>query len=222
MRKSFTVILSSILLITTFACSASPAAHFAPSDALYFDDFSQNTSGWTVIQDENGSARYEDNHYRISIEKADTEYLAEAGQTFQDDVRIEVDARKVGGPDVNYLGVMCRYQDPDNYYLFLITTDGYSAILMRYNGTLRMISPGQEFLKMDGINSGEKLNHLRVDCVGEKLTLYANGTQVSLAYDHTLVGGDVGLMARSSRLEGGTDIEFDNFAVYDPALAANP
>ncbi len=218
MRKFLTVILSLVLLASTFGCSASTV----PAGALYFDNFSANTSGWTVLQNGDGSIRYADNHYRITVEKADAELIAEAGQTFQDDVRIEVDARKVGGPDVNYLGVICRYQDPDNYYLFLITTDGYSGIVMRQNGTLRMISPGVEFLKMKGINLGEKTNHLRVDCVGETLALYANGTQVSLAFDHTFVGGDVGLMARSSRFEGGTDIEFDNFAVYDPAQAPNP
>jgi len=218
MRKFLTVILSLVLLASTFACSASKV----PPGALYFDNFSANTSGWTVLQNEDGSIRYADNHYRITVEKADTELIAEAGQTFQDDVRIEVDARKVGGPDVNYLGVICRYQDPDNYYLFLITTDGYSGIVMRQNGGLRMISPGVEFLKMEGIKLGEKTNHLRVNCVGETLALYANGTQVSLAFDHTVVGGDVGLMARSSRFEGGTDIEFDNFAVDDPAQAPNP
>ena len=82
-----------------------------------------------------------------------------------------------------------------------------------------MISPGGNWLKMDGIKSGSVTNHIRVDCIGDALTVYANGKQVSDSYDHTFVGGDAGLVARSSRLEGGVDIQFDNFIVNKPRPA---
>lgn len=46
-----------------------------------------------------------------------TEYDAWANQSrsFPGDVRIEVDAAKIGGPDDNDFGVICRYQDIDNF-----------------------------------------------------------------------------------------------------------
>jgi len=87
---------------------------------------------------------------------------------------------------------------------------------MKKAGVLQMISPGGSWLKMAGIKSGSVTNHIRVDCVGDALTLYANGKQVSNSYDHTFVGGDAGLVARSSRLEGGVEIQFDNFMVNKP------
>ncbi len=142
--------------------------------------------------------------------------IATAGKSFQEDVSIEVDARKIGGSDDNYFGVVCRYQNPDNYYMFLITSDGLSGILMNKDGTLQLISPGATWLKMDGINKGSMTNHIRVDCIGDALTLYANGKQVSDSYDRSFVGGDAGLVARSSRLEGGVDIQFGNFIVNKP------
>jgi hypothetical protein len=215
MRKFFTVSFVLILVTLTCACASSPATPDA-QNALFFDDFSKSGRGWTVLQNDSGSISYADGHYRMFVEKPDTLLRANAGQAFQDDVRIEVDARKVGGSDDNYFGVICRYQNPDNYYMFLITSDGYSGIVMRKNGNLQMISPGAKFLKMKGINLGSKTNHIRVDCAGESLTLYANGTQVSSSYDHSFVGGDAGLVARSNKIEGGMDIQFDNFAVYNP------
>ena len=87
---------------------------------------------------------------------------------------------------------------------------------MNKNGALQMISPGANWLKMDGIKKGSATNHIRVDCIGDSLTMFDNGKQVSDSYDHSFVGGDVGLVARSSRLEGGVDIQFDNFIVIKP------
>ncbi len=128
-----------------------------------------------------------------------------------------MDARKIGGSDDNYIGILCHYQNPDNYYVLMVTSDGYSGIAMRKDGQDTLISPGLKFLKMDGIKKGSATNHIRADCIGEALTLYANGKQVSLAYDKSLTGGDTGLAVRSGRLEGGVDIRFNNFSVASPA-----
>jgi hypothetical protein len=198
-----------------FGCTGKPAVSVT-NNTLFYDNFSQANGSWTKQQDASGTIGYENNHYHILVKTVDTMLIATAGKSFQDDVSIEVDARKIGGSDNNYFGVVCRYQNPDNYYMFLITSDGLSGILMNKDGVLSMISPGGKWLKMAGIKSGTVTNHIRVDCIGDALTLYANGKQVSDSYDHTLVGGDAGLVARSSRIEGGADIQFDNFIVNKP------
>jgi hypothetical protein len=212
MRSLFKVILVLLMVATAYACSGSQATPDT-TNALFFDDFSQSSSGWTQVQNENGTSAYDNGSFHISINKASTLLLANPGKSFGGDVSIEVDARKIGGSDDNYFGVLCHYQDPDDYYMFLITSDGYAGIIMRKGGEETLISPGKKFLKMDGINNGGTTNHIRADCVGEALTLYANGQQVSLAYNSSLTGGDVGLAVRSGNLEGGTDIRFDNFVV---------
>lgn len=124
---------------------------------------------------------------------------------------------KVGGSDDNYYGILCHYQNPDNYYMLMLTSDGYSGIPMRKNGQDILISPGLQFLKMDGIQKGNATNHIRADCIGEALTLYTNGKKVSLASNNTLTAGDTGLAVKSGRLEGGVDIRFNNFRVTRPA-----
>jgi hypothetical protein len=214
--RKFFVLVSLVVVLGAFACSSKPASPVT-KNTLFFDDFSQITSGWTKLQDATGSMAYHNNHYVISVTNPDSMLIATAGKSFQDDVSIEVDAKKIGGSDNNYYGVICRYQNPDNYYMFLITSDGLSGILMNKNGNLQMISPGANWLKMDGIKKGTATNHIRVDCVGDSLVIYSNGKQVSDSYDHSFIGGDVGLVARSSRLEGGVNIQFDNFIVNKPA-----
>jgi hypothetical protein len=216
--KKFHIFVPLVLVLVSalFGCAGNPSAQNT-RNALFFDDFSQTTGSWTRQQDATGSMGYENAHYNILVSKKDSMLIATAGKSFQDDVSIEVDARKVGGSENNYFGVVCRYQNPDNYYMFLVTSDGLSGILMNKNGVMQMISPGANWLKMAGIKSGSVTNHIRVDCVGEALVLYANGKQVSNSFDHTFVGGDAGLVARSSRLEGGVEIQFDNFMVNKPS-----
>jgi hypothetical protein len=48
------------------------------------------------------------------------------------------------------------------------------------------------------------------------MTLYANGKQVSLAYDSSFTGGGVGLVAATGKIADNLDILFDNFRVYQP------
>jgi hypothetical protein len=203
------------LAISLYACASKPAAADTRK-VLFSDDFSQSSSGWTQQKDDSGTIEYGDNNYHILVNKPGTLLLANPGKSFQGDVSIEVDARKTGGSNDNYFGILCHYVDPDNYYLLMITSDGFSGIAMRKDGHDSLISPGLTFLKMDGIKKGNATNHMRADCIGEALTLYANGKQVSLAYNNSLTGGDSGLAVRSGKLVGGADILFDNFRVYSP------
>jgi hypothetical protein len=204
------------VLASLYACAAQPTPS-GNQKSLFFDNFSSNSSGWTQLQDDNGKLAYQQNAYDILINKPSTLLIANPGKTFQGDITVEVDARKTGGSDDNYIGILCHYQDPDNYYLLMITSDGYSGIAMRKDGMDSLISPGLKFLQMDGIKKGKATNHIRADCIGEALTLYANGKQVSLAFNNSLTGGDTGLAVRSSRLEGGAEIRFDNFSVSTPS-----
>jgi len=205
-----------ITAICLYACSSTPVTQDT-REILFRDDFSQSSSGWTQMKDDNGVIEYGNNDYHILVNQPGTLLIANPGKSFRGDVSIEVDVHKIGGSDDNYIGILCHYQDPDNYYLLMLTSDGYSGIARRKDGQDSLISPGLKFLKMDGIKKGNAINHIRADCIGEALMLYANGQQVSLAYDHSLTGGETGLAVRSGKLAGGVDSLFDNFTVYRPA-----
>jgi hypothetical protein len=216
LQKFLIVPLILFAIASLYACASKPAAPDT-KNALFFDDFSQNSSGWTQLKNDEGTIEYVDASYHMLVNKPGALLLAHPGKSFQGDVSIEVDAHKMGGPNDNYFGILCHYQNPDNYYLLMVTSDGYSGIAMRKDGQDTLISPSLKFLKMEGIKKGNTTNHIRADCIGEALTLYANGKQVSLAYNNSLTGGDTGLGVRSGRITGGLDIRFDNFLVNSPA-----
>ncbi len=183
-------------------------------EILFQDDFSDPDSGWDRRQDSDGVTDYTgDGAYRIRVDTPNLEVWANPGRNFKD-VRIEVDATKVAGPDDNDFGVLCRYVDTQNFYFFLISSDGYFGIGKKVNDETQVI--GAENLESHtAIRQGTTTNHIRADCVGNTLSLYANGTLLRTVSDDTFQEGDVGLMA-GTYAEPGVEIFFDNFVVYKP------
>ena len=131
-------------------------------------------------------------------------------------MRIEVVAVKKSGTVDNAFGVLCRYQDPDNYYFLEISSDGYAGIGINNAGVKTLLSSSDNNMVPDSsINQGDASNHLRVDCIGSTLSLYVNGTQAVSVTDSSFTGGDIGLIAETFSVAG-TEIQFDNLFVYKP------
>jgi hypothetical protein len=211
-----------VLVLVALACginsgpTPTPAGNNGAMQVLFKDDFSDVNSGWDRTTNASGTTDYVSGGYRINVIDTDTYFFANPYQSFQNDVRIEVDATKAGGPDDNAFGVQCRYQDTKNYYYFYISSDGYAGIGIDNAGTKTIISSSDGNLVSDShINQGAATNHIRADCIGSNLSLYVNGTQTSTATDSTFTGGDVGLVAKTFKVAG-TDILFQNFVVYKP------
>lgn len=226
MKKN--VLLLSIMLFTALACNATSLipkisdTTEVPSNVLYQDDFSDTSTGWPSITDADGITDYEKGAYRIRVDTIGSEgngmdTWAHPGQDLDGDVRVEVDVTKIGGPDSNDMGVLCRYtKDEDenfNFYYFLITSDGYVWIAKMKASEAEMIS-GEEMIQSDAIKK-TGTNHIRADCIGKKLTLFVNGEEVANATDSDFTSGDIGLIAGTFE-EPGVDIKFDNFIVTKP------
>jgi hypothetical protein len=209
--------LFSILLVTGLACQSAvpsqPQATASPSGTILFeDDFSDPGSGWDRLQSAEGIMDYDAAGYRILVNALDTNFWSTPHKSFAD-VRLEVDAGKLGGPEENRAGLMCRYSGAD-YYFFMITHDGYFGVGVFAGGQAVLL--GQSEMQFHpAIHTGVNINHLRADCVGEALTLYANGQQLASVQDARLKDGDVGLLAGTFG-QPGVDMIFDNFVVIQP------
>jgi hypothetical protein len=190
------------------ASTSSPAA----GTILFKDDFSSPISGWDHTKYAEGIMDYDSGGYRILVNAPDVNVWSTPHKDFGD-ARVEVDAGKLGGPDENRIGLICRSSGQD-YYFFIITSDGYYGLGIFKNGQARLL--GQDQMQASpAIHKGLAVNHLRADCKGDTLTVFANGLPLAETQDATLKHGDVGLVAGTFK-QPGADIVFDNFVVFAP------
>lgn len=189
-----------------------PAASTAnPGDVLYQEQFESNTTGWARIANDNGIMDYDGGGYRILVRQPKLNIWSTSEKDFGD-VRVEVDVIKLNGPDENRMGLICRYQGGD-YYFFIISNDGY-YVIGKFIGGLTVLL-GQSEMQASVAIQTSTMNHLRADCIGDKLTFYINFTEVASATDTDFPSGDVGLLA-GAFAEPGVDVMFDNFVVIQP------
>jgi hypothetical protein len=216
--KCYLLITVCLLLLAAMACSLVadliPGDETPlPEDVLFRDDFSDPSSGWDRVDTADGVTDYQDGRYRILVNTPNTDVWANPGLAFGD-VIVEVDATKAGGPDDNDFGVICRYQDIENFYFFLLSSDGYYGIGRVVDGEQTLIGDDQLYPD-DAIRQGEATNHIRADCVGSSLTLHINGVELAEVQDDTFASGDVGLLAGTFD-QPGTELLFDDFVVKRP------
>lgn len=216
--KRLLALLSSFIFLslacsTTSATPAPPQDQGAPSGSILFqDDFAQPVTGWDRFTTTEGMMDYDKGGYRLLVNATNTNFWSTPHKNFAD-VRMEVDSGKLGGPDENRIGLICRYTGSD-YYFFMITSDGFYGVGIFSGGKAQLL--GQSEMKSDAsIKTGMAVNHLRADCVGDTLTFYINGFPVATAQDVTLKSGDVGLLA-GTFTQLGVDIVFDNFVALKP------
>lgn len=182
-------------------------------DLLYSDDFSTH-SRWDTWNVDESIVDFSSGGLRFFVNQTNYDYWSVLDEYFVD-TSIEVDAVKVNGPDDNRMGVICRYQDKENFYQFLISSDGYYGILKVLDGKSTIISGGQlEYSADVAAVTGEKV-HIQAVCLGSSLTLSVNGTLLASAYDQDLLHGDVGLTA-GANVAKPVDVLFDDFRVSQP------
>lgn len=209
----------SVIALTILACSTLTGGNnsgdgSASSDAniLYQDDFSSSNSGWDQYSDSEGLTDYENGAYKIGIYTDTMFYWANPYQDFGD-VIVEVEAQKTGGGDDMQYGIVCRHSDVDNWYVLVISGDGWAAIRKRYQGSdLEYIA---DWVEVSSVNTGNSTNMLRAECVGSRLSLYVNGSLAVETNDPDISSGDAGLMAGTFD-QSTAEVLFDNFVVRKP------
>ena len=105
----------SLLIVLSLACSTGVSTTSVPQDqtalsgsVLFQDDFSRSVSGWDRFTNAEGTMDYDAAGYRMLINSLNTNFWSTPHKNFAD-VRMEVDAGKLGGPDENRIGLICRF-----------------------------------------------------------------------------------------------------------------
>lgn len=210
---------SLLFVLLLSACQVSlpflPDDAFAQSgDILFEDDFSNPASGWFTAANEIGLAEYtSDGFFHIRINAPGYNFWSTPAKTFTN-VIIEADSVKLSGPEINRIGLICRYQNPQNYYFFIISTDGYYGVGKVKDGVSTLLAQTQ-MERSPAVLPGAAINHLRGECVGDTLIFYVNQKPLAIVADPDFSSGDVGLLVGTFD-EAGIDVYFDNFIVAKP------
>lgn len=216
MSRTFMLVLLLTMLLTSCEVPSLSSSYFdIPSGAVLFqDDFTNPSSGWeNLTHEQYGTMDYFDGYYRIQVIGEQQMLLASPGLNFTD-VRLESDTIKVIGSSDDIFGLICRVKDQENYYFFVISSDGYYGIGKMINGLQTMIDTSG-MLPSEIINQGKSVNHLRADCIGDHLELSVNGQLLTSVKDVELSNGDVGfLLGNFETFEN--VVLFDNFSVINP------
>jgi hypothetical protein len=207
--------LLSLALMASVVAGCAAADTPMPSESVLFqDDFSRSSSGWEIRHRTDSIFEYRDGEYAMLVLAPHTSSWSTAGLSFGE-VRIEVDARQTGGSVDNLYGVICRYQDDNNFAFLIASSDGFAGI-GDYRGGRRDLLSGEAMLPAGSIAPDGLSNHLTAECLTNALRLYINGTLTAeVASDSEVSEGDIGLIV-GSYLEPGVELTFDNFSALVP------
>ncbi len=179
--------------------------------AVYQDDFSSSSSGWDEFDGDNGATFYANGAYHIRVDSTKYYVWGNPGQSFSDAL-VSVQARPVRPVGDADFGVICRYQNKDNFYALEISEDGYYAIWKEEGGEYTALV---EWAASDAIPVDGSPVTIQAACVGDTLTLAVNDVVIAEVQDTSFSSGDIGLLAGTWNT-GGVEIEFDNVVVYAP------
>ena len=185
-----------------------------PISYIVADDFAPPDPRWARFDTEEsaiyalaGELYLEDRGQGTSV------YTPLIGEKYVD-IEVTVDVRHVQGSVNNWIGVLCRQQDEENYYLPAISADGYYLILKVVDGEATPLV-GPEY--SEEIRSGKAENHLRVMCKGTSLSLWVKGELLTVTSDRTLQeAGNVALFADAVERGEIVVVAFDNFVLAEP------
>ncbi len=181
MRRLLTVIgLSLVLIGLVTARQWVSGWHYvtagAAGDLLYVEAFDGQADEWQLY-DGRLAAQVEAGELRITNGQQNVWAFSVARPYFAD-FNLIVDARAVSGPVNNGYGVVFRYRDPQNFYMFLVSSDGYYQVRRVLDGEQRELSGWIDSVAVrQGIG---QVNRLRVVARDGRFQFYVNGQRMSV------------------------------------------
>lgn len=217
MRTRLALLLSLLWIGLLVACEESGPQPCDEGGTLFNDNFAaERDCGWALYNRSGAEAVIEEETLQLTTSQPGQLWWTNPGRTF-DNLIVTAEATPLEGPVDNAYGLICRYQSAENFYVFLISSDGYYAIGKYQSGNTQITYLNEEgqYTASDAINQGTAQNQLRISCIGDELSLAVNGQHLETVADPTFVTGDMGIAA--SAFEPGTlTVAFDNVRVIAP------
>jgi len=196
-------------LVTVLVVLATVLVACEAEQPAWSDDFSDPDSGWEAQSDASAEVGYQGGVMRVLVLAPNRLAWASAGRTFSN-FRLVVETTQVAGPDDNEYGVLVRMQDPEHFYRFSISGDGYYLVSKYSGGEWEMLSG--DWAASDAIYTGNASNRLAVVCQGVTMTFFVNDVELVQVQDNGYSRGDVGLYV-GTFFEPEVEVHFDDLSV---------
>jgi len=192
-----------------------PLATAAPAGTVLFaDDFSSNSNHWGVSTGGAGEINFAYQGLDMKVNQPNSMVWTVSGRKYQD-VQINVDNVLLSGPSNDAFGVVCRFQDNQHFYGFIVTHDGYYGIFKMQEGQLSLADAEGGLKYSQAIRQGGVVNHIQAVCQGDILKLSVNGELLAMIEDSSFTQGQIGLIAGTYATPG-AELFFDNLKVTQP------
>lgn len=204
-----------LVLLTIMASGCAMDGIIPPGAEVYRFDQSDPEVDWISVDSAEVFRGVVEGKYAISL--MESGYLEwETPEVVYEDVETRITIRDVGiGMDASY-GLMCRFQDSQNYYLGGIGRDGTYFVMKVSDGMniLLVGEPDGRFFYSDLIDGTAESYLLKFVCDDDTLTLSVDGKELASVQDDELSSGQVGFFA-ASYVQLPVDVLFDDFVIID-------
>lgn len=208
------------LLLRSLPTESSVSGADSPAPVLLRDDFVQPVLGLApAVVTEGWSMGYVGDLYQIRIDQPGVLAWTTLGQIDLGAYRFESSLMLTGSSGDNsawgYAGLIARYQNDQNFYLFVVDGRGKYQVQAQEQGKWRTLQPWTDSPLLQTVG-GE--NRLAIEDDGHHLRFYAGGELLYATDDLRLPVGDVGLLA-GSRSQGTARALYDWVRMEEIPLA---
>lgn len=158
------------------------------------DDFSDPSSGFSQLQDADGSVAYADGRLLFTVERTSVEYVSTSERVGQADVSLSVSFEQIRGPAETEIGAVCRWgSEGEDYTAAAVSASGSYRFWQVRNGTTTTLVDWTASDLLQGVDQGQ--HRLGLACRGSEVILTFDNRHIGQAVDPDPVPGDIGLLA---------------------------
>ncbi len=209
----FGLSLLGVINLPLSAATATPAATpTSEVSALFEDSFGAPVGDWNTFDDGEVSRLFEDGEYVFRSSKTNWFSWDNPGLDVEN-ARVQVTVRNTGDQDVGF-GLICNYQDDENFYYAGISVDGYYAIVRTEDNDDFFLTDAsnQQWLTSDTFQTYADTYDVVLECGDGELRLIIDGDEIASVQDSTFTSGDIGMFLRA--FEGtNNEVRFDDLVV---------
>ena len=193
-----------------------------PSTNAFYDDFSNPKSGWLVQASDNTESSYNSSgFYEMDVKKPDYYLVATSPDNLSRPLKNVIIQVRVQPSQTNTgdYGVVCRYQDIDNFYMAGIAGNQF-YIGKQVKGQWTYLTDPHKQNLPDRTTDADGYKTIGLSCIDSFFVMEINGIGAAHVSDSEFSSGDPGLVIWGASSAGSSGLfgqaAFDDFKLALP------